>query len=211
MNRKIKSYDWSLPIAWLLLCTASMYTAGYLNFYMSQFINWSLAICFLGAAQSILLIHMLDRPWRWLVLSYAGWLIAYILQSGLYYLDLPSEIYTLSIGLSIGLFVGILQSLVISSRLVNRIIWTLASVIGWSLPFIYLAAAESGLLGPGTREWLYMGLYDTPLASVIINFVIGLSVGLTTGIVLAYLLYKNWKKQKPIKPMPEPETSAENV
>lgn len=207
MSQINKPYDWSLPIVWVLLCTASMYFAGFLNFYSFNFINWLMTICFFATAQTLILNNLVDRPWRWLVVSVFGWFIAYWCQVGLGFTGLPDAFYMLSIGISSGLFIGVLQSLLLSSKLSNRIMWTVATFIGWSLPFGYLAAAESGLLGSGAQDWVSMGLYDTPLVLVIIKSFVGLSVGLITGIVLAYLLYQKRKADKSLEPLQSTENS----
>lgn len=196
MIQNSKDYDWSLPIAWLLLSFASMYIAGFLNFYLFLEIDWLFTICIFAAAQTLILFNLIVRPWRWLVVSVFSGVIVIILMTGLSFLSLPYSFYPLMTGMLFGLVIGILQSLILSSKLLTRIIWTLASVLGWTLPYAYLSAAESGLLGPGVEEWVSMGLYDTPLVSVIIKSAVGLSVGFVTGIALAYLLYQSWKANK---------------
>jgi hypothetical protein len=207
MAKNTKSYDWSLPIAWVLLSAVSMYFAGFIRFYSVYFVNWLTTICLFASAQTLILIYLVNRPWRWLVVTVGGWYVAYLIQTLLYSLNLPDSVYTLSTGILIGLFTGIPQGLLLSSKLSNRIMWTVASLLGWTLPFAYLAAAESGLLGPQQEEWIWQGLYDTPLVSVWINSFIGLSVGFISGIVFAYLLYQNWKAKR----MLETVSSTENA
>jgi len=99
-----------------------------------------------GSFQWLVLLGRISHPWRWIVSTFFGWTIGYLIM----FFAIPVE-FEMFEGAVIGLTTGIAQWMILRRELHWAGWWIIFSIIGWTtgltlLPGIMLTGTMAGAL-----------------------------------------------------------------
>ncbi|MCJ7432626.1 MAG: hypothetical protein MUO77_03985 [Anaerolineales bacterium] len=145
MISKILSFDWALWFFWIMATNLGWFLGG-LIFSGLTFITSGLLI---GIFQWLVLQGRIVRPWRWIVSTFSGWTVGYLIM----FLGIPRE-FEIFDGVAIGLTTGIAQWVILRHELHWAGWWIIFSVVGWTTGFTLLP----GFMLTGTMAGALTGL-----------------------------------------------------
>jgi hypothetical protein len=146
----ILSFDWALWFFWIMATTLGWLLGGFIfsgqTFIISGFL--------VGIFQWLVLQDRISRPWRWVVFTFSGWTVGYLIT----FFAIPQE-YEMINGVVIGLTTGIALWMILRRELYWAGWWIVFSVIGWTtgltlLPGVMLTGTMAGVLTASALEIL---------------------------------------------------------
>jgi hypothetical protein len=144
----------------------------------------------IGAAQGWVVSPLIAKGWRWIPVTVAGWIIAWLILLMLELRDLNSSfVWPPVIG---GVAVGLLQWLIIWRRSRRGWLWLLVSVIGTVVGIDLALVAALGVV------FVFRGT-STAIVGAMCGFIAGGIYGISTALVLRTLL----KSLPPQEPLPD--------
>lgn len=104
---------------------------------------------FVGIFQSLVLQNRIQHPWRWIIVTTAGWVVGYLIT----FLGIPAQLETVN-GAVIGLTTGIAQWMILRRELNWPGWWIIFSIIGWTTGLTLFP----GVMLTGTMAGIFTGL-----------------------------------------------------
>jgi hypothetical protein len=144
-DTKSKTMDWALWFYWIMATT--------LGWLAGQFLGGALAVVLSGVAiaafQWSVLYKRIDKAWRWIIFTSAGWILGYILFVAFFSANLGY-----SAGLVLGGAIGIPQWLLLRKELNWSGWWIIVSILAWTTGLVVIP----GVLTTGALPGALTGL-----------------------------------------------------
>jgi hypothetical protein len=165
-----------LYLAWFMLTILGSILGWMLGWQTSYLVPGKLSIfalagvmgLILGAAQWLVLRSHFTAAWWWILATVLGWTAGFPLGAELASrLGLVGFLFGMLVGLTTGAALGLLQWLVLRQHVTRAFWWIPTSIFAWISALIYYQPASN---------WL--------------GLMFGLLVGIVTGLVLLWLLYR---------------------
>jgi hypothetical protein len=139
---KILSIDWALWFFWIMATTLGWLLGGLIVSGLTIVISGALV----GVFQWLVLQDRIAHPWRWIVFTFCGWTIGYLII----FIASPRE-FKMFDGMLIGFTTGVAQWMILRHELHWAGWWIIFTVIGWTtgltiLPGIMLTGTLSGVM-----------------------------------------------------------------